>query len=78
MYYPSLTNQIMDFMSGASRAGTLKMMFEGDLYPVAVRGGAEMQDTTNMLCDLVETIERLISHIHPKIAYVIGGLCDLT
>ena len=81
MYYPSLTNQIMDFMAASSRAGALKMMFEGDLSPVAVRGGAEMKDITNMLCDMVDKYEpvwKQMSHIHPKIAYVIGGLCDLT
>ena len=71
----------MEFLAGASRAGTLKRMFEGDLSPVAVRGGAEMQEITTMLCNLIDTHEpvwRQFSHIHPNIAYVIGGLCDLT
>ena len=40
-----------------------------------------MQDITTMLCNLIDTHEpvwRQFSHIHPNIAYVIGGLCDLT
>ena len=81
MYYPSCTSQIMDFLAGASRAGALKTMFEGDLSPVAVRGGAELQDITTMLCNLVDEYEpvwRQTINIHPNIAYVIGGLCDLT
>ena len=71
----------MEFMVGASRAGALTRMFEGDLCPVAVRGGAELPEITTMLCNLVDEYEpiwRQTIKIHPNIAYVIGGLCDLT
>ena len=79
--FPLRRYQIMDFMAGASRVWAVKSIFEGDLSPVAVRGGAEMKDITTMMCDLIDTYEpvwRQTSQIHPNIAYVLGGLCDIT
>ena len=71
----------MDCMGGASRARALESIFKGPLSPVTIQGGAELWKITDNLCQLIDDYEPVwsqTSHIHPNIAYVVGGIPDIT
>ena len=71
----------MDFLGGASRAWALEKSFNGPLSPVAIQGGADLRKITSLMCDMIDEYEpvwRQSANIHPNIAYVIGGIPDIT
>ena len=81
LYFLTMYQISMDFLAGASRAWALETFWKGALSPVAIRGGRELKDITSMMCDMIDEYEpvwRQSIHIHPNIAYVVGGIPDIT
>ena len=71
----------MDFLGGSSRVWAVENLFQSTLSQVVVVPGGSYRIITDALCelmDLYEPVWRQTHPEHPNIAYVIGGIPDLS
>lgn len=71
----------MDFLGGSSRVWAVENLFQSTLSQVVVVPGGKFRTITDALCDLIDLYEPVWKQTHPRhpnIAYVIGGIPDIT
>ena len=74
-------SQSMDFLGGSSRVWSVENLFQSTLSQVVVVPGGKLRVITQALCDLIDKYEpvwRQTHPTHPNIAYVVGGIPDIT
>ena len=71
----------MDFLGGSSRVWAVENLFQSTLSQVVVVPGGKFRTITQALSDLIDMYEPLWKQTHPthpNIAYVVGGIPDLS